>query len=521
MATNFLVFVVDQLCATHLGCYGNTMIATPNIDSLSRQGWRADNCFVASPLCMPNRASMLTGRLPSVHGVRHNGIPLSLGTTTFVDVLREAGYHTSLIGKGHLQNVTGIPPLFPPGREPLLRNAHQQFEGDYEQESVLRWGQDSEFRLQAPYYGFDHSDLVIEHGATGGGDYGRWLQKEHPKLAALAGKEHALPEPGYELVKIGQAWRPALPEALHPTAWIADRTIARLTQAKQQNQSFFTYCSFPDPHHPYTPPGRFWDMYRPEDVVLPESFFSDTPPPHLAWLREQRDTGKAVKHGVSCFAASEREVREAIALNYGAIAFIDEQVGRILQALRELNLDQDTVVVFTSDHGDFVGDHQLLLKGPLHYRSIIRTPLIWRDPKSSEGHVDTALHSTIDIAPSILERADLAGYNGIQGRSFVPSILQNEPVARDAVLIEEEGQRTILGFDAPVRLRTLVTGQLRLSLYDGVEWGELYDSSVDPNEQHNLWDSPEHRSLRDDMVLQLARTMLHYVDRNPPPSALA
>lgn len=521
MATNFLVFVVDQLCATHLGCYGNAMVATPNIDSLAQRGWRAEQCFVASPLCMPNRASMLTGRMPSVHGVRHNGIPLSLGTTTIADVLRDAGYFTSLIGKGHLQNVTGMPPLFPPGRQPLARHAHRLYAGDYAQESVLRWDSDPEFRLQTPYYGFDHNDLVIEHGEVGGGDYGRWLRREHPEIAARTGKEHALPAPEYELVKIGQAWRARVPEELHPTAWIADRTITRLAQAKDRKQAFFTYCSFPDPHHPYTPPGRFWDMYRPEDVVLPESFHSSTPPPHLAWLRAQRDTGKAVKHSVACFAASEREVREAIALNYGSIAFIDEQIGRVLRAVHELGLDKDTVILFTSDHGDFAGDHQLLLKGPLHYRSVVRAPLIWCDPASEASRVDPGLYSAIDLAPTILDRAGLEGYNGIQGLSFLPAVTDGLSIARDAVLIEEEGQRTILGFDSPVRMRTLITQDYRFSLYDGVDWGELYDLSLDPHEQHNLWDDDQYRAVRQEMVMLLARTMLHYVDRNPPPTALA
>ena len=106
---NFLFFIADQLRCDHLGCYGNTVVRTPNIDALAKSGWSSDAFYVASPICMPNRATLMTGRMPSVHGVRHNGIPLSLQASTFVDRLRLAGYRTSLIGKSHLQNMAGNP----------------------------------------------------------------------------------------------------------------------------------------------------------------------------------------------------------------------------------------------------------------------------------------------------------------------------------------------------------------------------------------------------------------------------
>src|SRR5580704_11303518 len=100
---NFLLFIADQLRADHLGCYGNAIVRTPQIDELAASGWTADSFYVASPICMPNRATLMTGRMPSVHGVRHNGIPLALEATTFVDLLRRSGYRTGLIGKSHLQ----------------------------------------------------------------------------------------------------------------------------------------------------------------------------------------------------------------------------------------------------------------------------------------------------------------------------------------------------------------------------------------------------------------------------------
>ncbi|MBN9476522.1 MAG: sulfatase [Bordetella sp. SCN 67-23] len=523
MKPNFLVFIVDQLCASHLGCYGNDRIDTSNIDALARAGWRAEDCNVATPICMPNRASLLTGRMPSVHGVRHNGIPLSLGARTFVDALREAGYMTSLTGKSHLQNMTAKPPLPVPGAPRWPLDAELGFPGDYRQECVATWHGNEGAAVTTPFYGFDRVELAIEHGDQAEGDYRRWLRANHPELADRVGPGHAIPAPEYVLTSVGQAWRSRLPEACHPTAWIADRTIERLREAKEAGRPFFAYCSFPDPHHPYTPPGRYWDMYKPEEVELPASFHSQDPPPHLRWLREQRDRGQAVKHTMACFAATEREAREAIALGQGSLSFIDAQIGRVLAQLRALGLEDDTVVVFTSDHGEFAGDHQLLFKGSLHYRSLIRTPLVWRDPAGQAGGVHRGLLSTIDIAPTILERAGVPAYNGIQGRSFLAGAQGRETdgAGRDAVVIEEDGQRIYFGFDAPVRMRTLLTPGHRLSVYRGVEWGELYDRAADPHEARNLWHDPAASALKAGLMERLAREMLDLMETNPAPTAVA
>jgi len=166
MKPNFLVFIVDQLCASHLGCYGNDRIDTSNIDALARAGWRAEDCNVATPICMPNRASLLTGRMPSVHGVRHNGIPLSLGARTFVDALREAGYMTSLTGKSHLQNMTAKPPLPVPGAPRWPLDAELGFPGDYRQECVATWHVARERRCR-------RDDAVLRLRPCGIGDRAR------------------------------------------------------------------------------------------------------------------------------------------------------------------------------------------------------------------------------------------------------------------------------------------------------------------------------------------------------------
>ncbi len=521
---NFLFFIADQLRQDHLGCYGNTIVRTPHVDALAKTGWTADSFFVASPICMPNRATLMTGRMPSVHGVRHNGIPLSLAATTFVDRLRGAGYRTALIGKSHLQNMTGNPPTWPlETAERLEGEARASESGRYDQEWGPSWASIPDYDLDLPFYGFETVDLTINHGDDLQGHYRRWLRAQQPGAEDLLGPKNAMPAPEFELPGIRQAWRTRIPPELHPNAYCADRTIARIESCAASGDPFFIMCSFADPHHPYTPPGKYWDMYRPEAVELPRSFkgSGNSLPPTVQWLWAERDAGRAVKHTPQLFACTEREAREAIALNYGLITFIDDCVGRIVARLEALGLAENTVIVFTADHGDYMGDHQLLLKGPIHYRGIVQSPFVWRDPAGPQGKRSNALAGTLDIAPTILKRAGVVGYNGIQGRSLLPLIGGEIQDVDSDVLIEEEGQRLGLGLPSRARLRTLVTDRYRLSVYDGVEWGELYDRETDPDELVNLWDDPGAAQIRAELVFRLARKMIAVSETSPNPTASA
>jgi arylsulfatase A-like enzyme len=526
---NFLIIMTDQQRADHLGCYGNPIVATPHVDGLARRGVAFDRFHVACPICMPNRATLMTGRMPSVHGVRHNGIPLSLRATTFAELMRAAGYRTAMVGKSHLQNMWDKPPLVPDPRDPALAKPPAALDqaaapepGRYDQEYAARWRADPGRTMDLPYYGFEQVDLAIEHGDQVDGHYTGWLAARHADADALRGPDNALPAQG---IVCPQAWRTRIPEELYPTSYVAAKTIERLEDfARTPERPFLLKCSFPDPHHPFTPPGRYFDLYRPADVALPESFRFDRgrAPPHVAWLLDQRDAGTRVAATPAPFACSEREAREAIALTYGMIAMIDDAVGRILARLAALGLADDTVVIFTSDHGDFMGDHQLLLKGPIHYQSIVRVPFIWADPQGVGGGTRRgALAGTVDIAPTILARAGLAPFHGMHGASLLGVIGGARDRLRDALVVEEEGQRVYLGFPARVRMRTLVTERHRLSVYDGVAWGELYDLQEDPHELVNAWDDPARRDVRLALQDRLIREMIAISETSPRPSALA
>jgi arylsulfatase A-like enzyme len=199
---NFILFITDQHHADFLGCNGHSLVKTPNIDEIAAAGMSFDRFYVSSPVCMPNRASLMTGRMPSVHGVRSNGIPLSMEAVTLVDLLRDAGYATGLIGKSHLQNFTGRAPLSPNSNPaegstpPLPENAralrHDNKAPVYNQESPTFWSDPSN-RVETPFYGFDHVEPVTGHGDGVGGDYARWLTERHPAPGSLIGVENQLP----------------------------------------------------------------------------------------------------------------------------------------------------------------------------------------------------------------------------------------------------------------------------------------------------------------------------------------
>ena len=526
---NILLVITDQHRADHLGCYGNPIVRTPSIDRLAARGWSADRFYVSSPICMPNRSTLMTGRMPSLHGVRHNGIPLSLDLTTFPEVLRAHGYRTALIGKSHLQNMTGFPALTPgpdqtagPTSPPYaLREARHRGDdaASYEQENPDRW-RDPKHRMALPFYGFEHVALCINHGDLVEGEYGRWLRSKLPNADDLRGEQGSEPTP--EIVA-PQAWRTRIPEAFYPTSYVANETIAWLERhaARTDRAPFFLQCSFPDPHHPFTPPGRYWSMYDAADVALSPSFHSAgvKPPPHVEALRRERDEGVGEKRGQAVFACTEREAREATALTYGMIAMIDDAVGRVLERLGELGQADETVVIFTSDHGDFMGDHQLMLKGPLHYQGLIRTPFIWFDPQApATGRRDSLLAGTIDIASTVLDRAGLDGFNGMQGRSLLPAISGERTPERTVFLVEEEAQRVQMGFTERARVRTLLTERHRLSVYAGVPWGELYDLVDDPHELVNRWADPDFLELRADLSFELAQATIAMSETSPHPT---
>lgn len=532
---NYVLFITDQHRADWLGCNGHPIVKTPNIDSIARGGVTFDRFYVASPVCMPNRSSLMTGRMPSVHGARANGTPLSRSAVTFVDVLREAGYSTALCGKSHLQTFTGMPALMKPpapkaGYKPVPPHLTEALRHDlkspsYDNESPQHWSKPGA-SVALPYYGFEYIRLVAGHGDNVDGDYRSWLLEREPKAMDMIGAANQLP---HDYV-CPQAVRTRLPAELYQTSYIAAQAREFIEKHKRESpdKPFFLMVSFPDPHHPFNPPGKYWDMYKPDQFPVPEAFKRNdwVPPPHVAAVIKEREDGKANLNSQFSFTTTAREAQEAAALTAGMIALIDDQIGTVLDTLRSTGLADDTVTMFTSDHGEHLGDHRLLLKGSEQYSQVLRVPFVWSDPAARNGQSPKAarasgIGSTIDISATILDHAKLQPYVGIQGRSLLPVIDGQDSAGRPAAFVQYDHQRENEAIGGVPRIHTLVDECWRLSVFDGVTWGELYDLESDPGEFRNLWDDPGHAAVKAKLMEQLLRIEIEHIDRVPMPTGRA
>ena len=182
-----------------------------------------------------------------------------------------------------------------------------------------------------------------------------------------------------------QAFRTPIPEEFYPTRYIADRAIDYIEAQAESDTPFFAYVSFPDPHHPFNPPGRYWDLYHPDqfDVPLPMMPIATRRRRCAGWRSSSR-TGSAPSPRPRPAVKDEQHLREAMALTAGMITMVDDEVGRLVAALKASGQYDNTVIVFNSDHGDYLGDFSLLLKGAMPFRSVTQVPMIWSDPANRE-----------------------------------------------------------------------------------------------------------------------------------------
>ena len=277
------------------------------------------------------------------------------------------------------------------------------------------------------------------------------------------------------------------------------------------------HCSFTDPHHPFTPPGRYLGMGDPADMPLPASFGHVDPeePDLLRQLRAELAEGRANNTGPHPFCAGADQVRQITALTYGMISMVDDAIAGLPDHLDELGIRDDTVVIFTSEHGDFMGDHGLMLKHGLHYDGVLRVPFIWVDPDAG-GPQRTDIHgSSVDISACVLARASVAPVISNQGIDDVRAARSGAAIPRQGVLIEEDELGAHLGREQGLRTRSYIQDNWRLTLWQGMEGGELFDRNVDPHELRNLWRDPNFSSIMARMAEAMLRESIRLTDPSP------
>jgi len=490
---NIIFINTDQQRADTLGCYGNSIVKTPNIDKLASEGVTFLNAHCTHPLCSPSRATWITGEYIHSHGLWRNGTELSEDRDNVVKALKENGYKTAAIGKLHLTPYHGDPSVF---AESVSKDNKDNVVTD-----DMCWKYWKEFNRN--YYGFDHVELGIGHGDYGmtGGHYGLWIKENHSDKLPLFLRENGLSEDtSYD------AWKSAVPMEIHSATWITDRVDCFLD--KNKDKPFFLSIGFQEPHPPFAPPKPYCDMYDPKDMPLPsrkEGEWPDELPEHILHYFTRANFGEITE---------ERE-KEILALYYGMVSLVDDAVGRILEAVKKYGLEDNTVIVFTSDHGDWMGDHSLHLKGAVHTRGLTRIPLIIKWPKVSKaGRKVNSVNSQLDLAATFYDIAKLKPHPTNQGVSLKEILMGVKESNRDYALIEhrhecydetggfannvyghlskeekkKEAQKELINhLDKDIIIKTVVTDDYRLSYIPALNYGELFDLKTDPLELNNLW----------------------------------
>ena len=485
---NILLITSDQQHWNTLGIT-NPEIQTPCLDRLAREGTVFARAYCVNPTCTPTRASMITGKYPSQHGAWSLGTKLPESEHTVGDDLMNAGYISALVGKAHFQPLKTTPEYPSLEAYPVL--------------------QDLEFwkTFSARFYGFDHVELARNHTdeAHVGQHYALWMEAKGLK----DWRTHFLPPTGTSPKK---RWTWELPEEYHYNTWIAERSCALLGEYAAAGRPFFLWSSFFDPHPAYMVP-RPWDtMYDPATLTVPQVTEGehDRNPPHFRKTQEtdpdfsmyQEPDGNGC-HGFHSHLQDRESLARDIAVYYGMISCMDKYIGQIVAKLDALGLSERTIVVFTSDHGHFYGQHGLNRKGPFHYEDMIRVPFIVRCPGTvPAGETSPALQSLVDLAPTFLEFAGVPVPRTMSGVSQAAVWRGEQDAARSHIIVENRHQPTT------INARTYVDDRYKLTVYYNQAYGELFDLQTDPGEVHNLWDEPDAAALKDALLLKFIHAEL-------------
>jgi len=470
---NILWICTDQQRWDTLGCYGNKFVRTPNLDKLAEQGAQFEYAYSQSPVCTPSRVSFLTGRYPRTTKCRQNGQDILKDELLVTKMLANCGYDCGLAGKLH---ISACHPSVCCDVEPRIDDGYTEF----------HWS----------------------HHAGGGwqlaNEYWAWLAEKSESFETT-------PRQDSNWIYTG------MPEELHQTTWCAEKACDFIRQKADNDKPWLFSVNMFDPHHPFNPPQSYLDRYL--DVL------DDIPLP--AYLEGELD-GKPVyqmidhhgaygqNHGFPFKDMPKKDHRLVRAAYWAMCDLIDKQVGRILDLLKETNQHEDTIVIFTSDHGEMLGDHGIYLKGPYFYEPAIHVPLIISCPGRIKPQRSTALVELVDLAQTLLDAANIKHAPSMQGKSLWP-ILSGEAVNshhRDDVYCEYYNAMS-WHKDPPAHLTMLRTDKYKLVVNHSHSDGELYDLIADPKESHNLWNEPLATKDKTRMLLQLCNRMAWTVDPLP------
>ncbi len=440
---NVLLFFTDQQRFDTIGALGNPVIRTPNLDRLVRSGVAFTSAYTPSPVCVSARCSMIYGQYPARTGCYDNAYNMPTDQRkTFMGMLTEAGYRTHGVGKCH-------------------------FRPDWQ---ALR--------------GFETRDYM-EEGMPNreDGGYLEFLQEEGfsyvTDVHGVRGEMYYVPQPS------------ALPPEIHPTNWVGDRSVEFIEREAEHEQPWFPSSSFIHPHPPFTPPQPWHKLYRAPLMPLPK--VPQDSEALYTWVNWHQNRYKYRDQGID-----HNLMRNIKAYYYACISFVDFQIGRVLDALERTNQSDTTLILFTSDHGEHLGDYNCFGKRSMH-DSCARIPMVAHLPGRFDGGVPCrAPASLVDIMPTVLAAVDIEPTHVPDGVDLADLCIGKAP--RDAVFSQfEQNQRAIY---------TAVTERWKYTYSAGDDREFLFDRVQDPDETRNragLTFVRDELSAMRDIALEYAR----------------
>ena len=446
MLPNIVLITTDQQRRDSLGAYGNRYVHTPNLDSLASSATVYEHCYCDAPMCTPSRTCLLTGKTLMGHGVYNLFDILPVEEKLLPWYLREMGYATALVGKLHVSGTE---------KEAFERNPGDGFD-------IYEMTHEPSIYLDAPYNA-----------------YARWLEEHFPEEYAALQRE-------------GRKRRYRRAET-HFTTWVSERS-AQIVRERDRNKPLFLFASYFDPHNPY-------DHYPPESAELlneeayPEPIADDVTkmPEGLRWEVEYHSP-KALNAG----GLDDREIRRGY---FAGVNFIDQKIGSLLQALKDEGIYDDTLIIFTSDHGDMLGDHGLHAKGAMFYEQCVNVPLIIKFP-----HQKTDCRSEDLVMLHDLFNTMFTAAGGDASMRWESLALQGAE-KRDFAATEYRaiGKFDIDGFPHPLHATMIRTKEWKLNLYHDTCESQLFHLTEDPQELNNLHGLPEYAAKEMEMTQMYLR----------------
>lgn len=464
---NILFIMTDQESTSLSGCYGNETIKTPARDSLAKNGMRFDNHYIASFPCCPSRATMITGLYAHNAGVPAQNIVLAEDMKTLGSQLKTAGYETTWIGKSHLGG------WFEPHDEPTCPY------------SELVVGEDGYSLIDYPggAGGEDYPLNGFDTWISGWTDYRNYLQTTdlpddikgdrwvggHAVMETAPDSEHAYSR---------------LTSDHHMASWMSSEAVKAIEKAKDSDNPFCMVLSYYAPHHPVAPPRPYDTMYSADDMTLPESYYASTDRKNMPKSKtDDHDYGNHV-----AAAWTEEQSKAYLARYYGYVTYIDDQMMRVLDALKATGQYDNTIIVFTSDHGDMLCEQGLIYKHCYNgFDTLMKVPMLVQWPAGlAKNAVHEGLSSHVDIVPTLLELAGVSPTSAMDGKSFAPAI-RGQGRGRDEVFLDvmNKGYMTRQGAWKYI---------LNISVWNGTKEhkiDELFNLDSDPHEMENLASDPD------------------------------